>query len=165
LIAKSIANATATIIRIAKPRILNLFILFISGDILHRGRTSSGLQLVLRKALFETQWAPLATKFFSACRPGGGVYRWEFDKGRKSLSVAVNGPLMVDGVEILIRAATDGAGLAWVSEDYVAPKLASGKLLRVLEDWCQPFPGFFLYHPSRRQQTAALAALINTLRF
>jgi DNA-binding transcriptional LysR family regulator len=72
---------------------------------------------------------------------------------------------MVDSVEILIRAATDGAGLAWVSEDYVAPQLASGKLLRVLEDWCQPFPGFFLYYASRRQQPVALAALINTLRF
>jgi DNA-binding transcriptional LysR family regulator len=55
-------------------------------------------------------------------------------------------------------------GLAFLSEDYVAPHLANGKLLRVLEDWCQPFPGFFLYYPSRKQQPPALAALINTLR-
>src|SRR6266700_4307050 len=93
-----------------------------------------------------------------------GVYRWEFDKGKKSLSVAVNGPLIVDDVEIVIRAAIDGIGLAFVGEDKVAPHLASGELIRVLEDWCQPFPGFFLYYPSRRQQPAALAALINTLR-
>jgi len=93
-----------------------------------------------------------------------GVYRWEFDKGKKSLSVAVNGPLIVDDVEILVRAALDGVGLAFVSDEYVAPHLASGALVRVLADWCQPFPGFFLYYPSRRQQPAALSALINALR-
>lgn len=95
---------------------------------------------------------------------GGDVYRWEFEKGRKSLSVAVNGPLIVDDVEIVIRAALDGIGLAFVGEDKVAQHLASGALIRVLDDWCQPFSGFFLYYPSRRQQPAALAALIDTLR-
>jgi len=93
-----------------------------------------------------------------------GVYRWEFDKGKKSLSVAVSGPLIVDDVEILIRAAIDGVGLAFMSEEHAAPHLASGALVRVLEDWCQPFPGFFLYYPSRRQQPAALSALIGALR-
>jgi len=94
----------------------------------------------------------------------GEVYRWEFEKGRKSLSVAVNGPLIVDDVELVIRAAIDGVGLAFVGEDKVEQHLASAALVRVLEDWCQPFPGFFLYYPSRRQQPAALAALISTLR-
>lgn len=93
-----------------------------------------------------------------------GVYRWEFDKGKKSLSVAVNGPLIVDDVETLVRAAIDGVGLAFVSDERVTAQLESGELIRVLEDWCQPFPGFFLYYPSRRQQPAALAALINALR-
>jgi len=93
-----------------------------------------------------------------------GVYRWEFDKGKKSLSVAVNGPLIVDDVETLVRAAIDGVGLAFVSDERVTAQLESGKFVRVLEDWCQPFPGFYLYYPSRRQQPAALAALINTLR-
>ena len=92
------------------------------------------------------------------------MYRWEFDKGKKSLSVAVSGPLIVDDVEILIRAAIDGVGLAFMSEEHAAPHLASGALVRVLEDWCQPFPGFFLYYPSRRQQPAALSALIGALR-
>jgi DNA-binding transcriptional LysR family regulator len=93
-----------------------------------------------------------------------GVYRWEFDKGKKSLSVAVNGPLIVDDVDTLVRAAIDGIGLAFVSDERIEPQLESGELIRVLEDWCQPFPGFFLYYPSRRQQPAALSALINTLR-
>jgi len=65
-----------------------------------------------------------------------GVYRWEFDKGKKSLSVAVNGPLIVDDVEIVIRAAIDGIGLAFVGEDNAAQYLASGALIRVLEACC-----------------------------
>jgi DNA-binding transcriptional LysR family regulator len=92
------------------------------------------------------------------------VYRWEFDKGKQSLTVSVNGPLVVDDVDLVIRAAIDGVGLAYMSEPRAAPHLASGALVRVLEDWCPPFPGFFLYYPSRRQQPAALAALIELLR-
>lgn len=93
-----------------------------------------------------------------------GVYHWEFEKGRKSLSVAVDGPLIVDDVEVLIRAAVDGLGLAFALEEHVAAHLASGALVRVLEDWCPPFDGYFLYYPSRRQQPPALSALIETLR-
>ena len=92
------------------------------------------------------------------------IYRWEFDKGKQSLTVAVNGPLIVDDVDLVIRAALDGVGLAYLGEDRAAPHLDSGALLRVLEPWCQPFPGFFLYYPSRRQQPAALSALIDALR-
>ena len=93
-----------------------------------------------------------------------GLYRWEFDKGHQSLTVAVNGPLIVDDVEVMIRAAIDGVGLAFAIEDRIAHHLASGALVRVLEDWCPPFAGYFLYYPSRRQQTAALSALIAMLR-
>lgn len=93
-----------------------------------------------------------------------GLYRWEFEKGKRSVSVAVRGSLIVDDVDLVIHAALDGAGLAYVSEDRIAPQLASGALVRVLEDWCQPFAGFFLYYPSRRQQPAALAAVIQALR-
>src|SRR5439155_1547221 len=91
-----------------------------------------------------------------------GVYRWEFDKGKQSLTVAVNGPLIVDDVEIMVRAAIDGVGLAFMSEERAAPHLASGELVRVLDDWCPPFPGFFLYYPRQRQLPAALAALVET---
>ena len=93
-----------------------------------------------------------------------GVYRWEFDKGHQSLAVAVHGPLIVDDVEIMIRAAIDGVGLAFMLEEHAAPHLTSGAFVRVLEDWCPPFAGYFLYYPSRRQQPAALSALIETLR-
>lgn len=80
-----------------------------------------------------------------------GLYRWEFEKGTKSLSVAVNGLLIVDDLDLVIRAATDGVGLAYMSEENAASHLARGALVRVLKDWYQPFPGFLLYHPSRPQ--------------
>jgi DNA-binding transcriptional LysR family regulator len=92
------------------------------------------------------------------------IYRWEFDSGTQSLTVGVNGPLVVDDLHLLTRAALDGAGLAFMMDEYAAPYLASGQLVRVLEDWCPPFAGYFLYYPSRRQQPAALSALIETLR-
>jgi DNA-binding transcriptional LysR family regulator len=93
-----------------------------------------------------------------------GVYRWELDKGDQSVTLAVNGPLILDDLDLVIRAAVDGAGLAFMAEDRIADHLRDGSLERVLEDWCPPFPGFFLYYPSRRQQPAAMTALIETLR-
>jgi DNA-binding transcriptional LysR family regulator len=89
---------------------------------------------------------------------------FETHRGKQSFAVAVHGPLVVDEVELVIRAALDGVGLAYLGEDRAAPHLARGALVRVLEPWCQPFPGFFLYYPSRRQQPAALSALIDMLR-
>jgi DNA-binding transcriptional LysR family regulator len=92
------------------------------------------------------------------------TYRWEFDQGKQSLAVGVEGPLITDDVQLLIRAAIDGVGLTFLMEEQAARYLASGQLVRVLEDWCEPFAGYFLYYPSRRQQPAALSALIDTLR-
>ena len=92
------------------------------------------------------------------------LYRWEFEKGKHSLVVGINGPLIVNDLQLMIRAALDGVGLAFKMEEYATAYLASGQLVRVLEDWCQPFAGYFLYYPSRRQQPAALTALIETLR-
>ncbi len=93
-----------------------------------------------------------------------GSYRWEFEKDGRALSVAVTGPLTADSSDLLLRAALDGAGLVYGFEDHLRPYLESGALVRVLEDWCPPFAGYFLYYPSRRQQPPALAALANLLR-
>lgn len=95
---------------------------------------------------------------------GESKYRWEFDKGDHSLAISVSGSLLLDDLDLVIQAALDGAGLAWVAEDRVTPHLATAALVRVLEDWCPPFPGFFLYYPSRKQQPAALAAVIEAFR-
>ena len=84
---------------------------------------------------------------------GESVYKWELDKGDESLTIAVTGSLLLDEVDLVIQAALDGAGLAWVTEDRIAEHLESGALIRVLEDWCPPFPGFFLYYPTRKPTT------------
>jgi DNA-binding transcriptional LysR family regulator len=94
----------------------------------------------------------------------GPVYRWEFEKRGKPVTVSVPGPLVVNDAEFLIRAALDGVGLAFLLEDYVAEHVARGSLVRVLEDWCPPFDGYFLYYPSRRHQPPALQALVDALR-
>jgi DNA-binding transcriptional LysR family regulator len=95
---------------------------------------------------------------------GGPVYRWEFEKRGKPVTVSVSGPLIVNDVEVTLRAALDGLGLAFLFEEHAAEHIARRKLVRVLEDWCPPFDGFFLYYPSRRQQPAALQALVDALR-
>jgi DNA-binding transcriptional LysR family regulator len=78
--------------------------------------------------------------------------------------LAVTGPLTMNDTNLLISAALDGAGLVCLLEDRVQDHLDSGRLVRVLEDWCAPFPGFFLYYPSRRQMPQALRALISYLQ-
>jgi DNA-binding transcriptional LysR family regulator len=95
---------------------------------------------------------------------GGAVYRWEFEKRGKPITVSVTGPLIVNDVELTLRAALDGVGLAFALEEHAAEYIARGRLVRVLEDWCPPFDGFFLYYPSRRHQPAALQALVEALR-
>ena len=92
------------------------------------------------------------------------AYRWEFEKGRKALSVSAEGPVVFDDTNLAIQAALNGIGLGLSFEDAVADHIKEGRLIQVLNDWCQPFPGHFLYYPSRRNQPAALSALIKTLR-
>src|SRR5260221_642543 len=80
---------------------------------------------------------------------GSPAYRWGFEKRGKPVTVSVSGPLIVNDVEVTLRAALDGLGLAFLFEEHAAEHIARGKLLRVLEDWCPRFDGFFLYSPSR----------------
>ncbi|PAQ08028.1 LysR family transcriptional regulator [Mesorhizobium temperatum] len=91
----------------------------------------------------------------------GILYRWEFEKDGEEIELAVQGPLILDEDHLIANAAVDGAGLAFLFEDYVREALAAGKLIRVLEDWCPPFDGFFIYYPSRRQMRPALRAFVD----
>ncbi len=88
----------------------------------------------------------------------------EFEKGRRKIDVAVDGPLIFDDEDMVLNAALAGLGLAFLIEDQVTPLVDRGALTRVLEDWCHPFPGFFLYYPGRRQASPALAAFIDAVR-
>jgi DNA-binding transcriptional LysR family regulator len=97
-------------------------------------------------------------------RFSNGLYRWEFEKGRKALMVSPEGPVSFDDPDLVIRAVLDGVGIGTAMESTLERLLARGKLIQVLKDWCPSFPGYFLYYPSRRNQPAALAALIGALR-
>ena len=97
-------------------------------------------------------------------RFGNGLYRWEFEKGRKALTVSPQGPVSFDDPALVIQAVLDGIGIGTAMEDKLTALIAKGRLVQVLKDWCPTFPGYFLYYPSRRNQPAGLAALIDTLR-
>jgi DNA-binding transcriptional LysR family regulator len=99
-----------------------------------------------------------------AFRFSNGVYRWEFEKGRKALTVYPQGPVSFDDAELLVQAVLQGIGIGMALEHTLLPWIKGGRLIQVLKDWCPAFPGFFLYYPSRRHQPAALAALISTFR-
>ena len=95
----------------------------------------------------------------------GGLYAWECEKDGQEIRVRVEGQLVCNGTEPMLAAALAGLGLAYLPEDEVLPHLASGALVRVLEDWCPPYPGYHLYYPSRRQPTPAFTLLLDALRF
>lgn len=95
----------------------------------------------------------------------GDLYAWEFDKDGRELSVRVDGPLAFNDVYPAVDAAIQGLGLAYVPEDIARGPLQEGKLVQVLEDWCQPSPGYYLYYPSRRQMPPAFTVLVNALKW
>jgi DNA-binding transcriptional LysR family regulator len=95
----------------------------------------------------------------------GGLYAWEFEKGKRDLKVHVEGQLTFNGTFQTLNAALAGFGLAYVPEDLAQPHLAEGHLNRVLEDWCPTFSGYHLYYASRRQPSLAFALLVDVLRY
>jgi DNA-binding transcriptional LysR family regulator len=95
----------------------------------------------------------------------GSLYAWELQKGKHELRVHVEGPLVFNHAPLLLRSAVAGLGLACVFEDQIREHVADGRLIRVLADWCPPFPGYHLYYPSRRQLTPAFGLLVEALRY
>lgn len=95
----------------------------------------------------------------------GGLYAWEFQKGRRKLNVHVEGQFVFNHPGAMLNAALAGAGLAYVLEDVARPYTEDGRLECVLQDWCPPYPGMHLYYPSRRQASPAFALLVEALRY
>lgn len=97
-------------------------------------------------------------------RTRGEVYKWEFTDAGKDIEIAVNGRIVCNDVDVLIGAALDGLGVAHVLESSVTRELADKRLVRVLDPYCPPFPGYYLYYPSRAHLAPKLAALVDFLR-
>lgn len=95
----------------------------------------------------------------------GGIFPWEFEKKDEELKVRVEGQLVFNNIAMRLDAALAGLGLAYMPEDLVLSHVREGRLVRVLADWCAPFPGYHLYYPSRRQSSSAFAVLRDALRY
>jgi len=95
----------------------------------------------------------------------GGLYVWEFERGGRELRVKVEGQLVLNDVDLVVDAAVAGHGIAFMISDHVEAHITSGELVRVLEDWCEPFDGYHLYYPSRRQPSPAFTLVLEALRY
>ena len=94
----------------------------------------------------------------------GGLFAWEFERDGRELRVRVEGQVVVNHGAVRLASVLDGLGLAYVPEDQIVDHVASGRLIRVLEDWCAPFSGYHLYYPSRRHTSPAFAVVLDALR-
>lgn len=95
----------------------------------------------------------------------GGLYAWEFQRGGREIRVRVEGQVTFNGTPQMLNAALAGLGLAYLPEDVAQPHISKRRLVRVLKDWCQPYTGYHLYYPSRRQPSAAFALMVEALRY
>lgn len=94
----------------------------------------------------------------------GGLYAWEFDRGGKELKVRTEGQLVFNDADLIVAAACAGRGIGFTIEGHVDRLVDTGALVRVLEDWCEPFDGYYLYYPSRRQPSTAFSLVLEALR-
>ncbi|WP_386339166.1 LysR family transcriptional regulator [Xanthomonas citri pv. citri] len=94
----------------------------------------------------------------------GGLYVWEFERDERQVNVRVDGQGIFNTTPHIVQAALAGLGVAFLPEEEFAPHVAEGRLTRVLEEWCPPFPGYHLYYPSRRQPSPAFSLVLEALR-
>ncbi|NKJ94699.1 LysR family transcriptional regulator [Rhizobium leguminosarum bv. viciae] len=94
----------------------------------------------------------------------GGLYAWELEQNGREVKVRVDGQLTFNDDDMILQAALDGGGLAFLMNDLIEDSVSQGRLVRVLEDWCEPFSGYHLYYPSRLQPSAAFKLVVDALR-
>ena len=95
--------------------------------------------------------------------PNGTIFGWQFEKNRRAIQVAVDSRLIVNDIDLSIRAAVDGIGLAYLLRDYVEEHIQAGRLVPLLEEWSPRMSGFYLYYSSRKQLDGPLRALVEFL--
>ena len=95
----------------------------------------------------------------------GGLFMWEFEKNGQPLNVRIEGQLVFNTIAMRLESTRQGLGLAYMPENVVQADVEQGRLIRVLEDWCEPYSGYHLYYPSRRQSSPAFTLLREALRY
>jgi DNA-binding transcriptional LysR family regulator len=84
----------------------------------------------------------------------GDLSPWSFERNGHAMTVKPGrGPVFNDG-DLLVAAALEGFGILYILEDLVTASIADGRLVRLLEPWCEPFAGYHLYFPDRQGTTA-----------
>ncbi|MBY3273768.1 LysR family transcriptional regulator [Rhizobium laguerreae] len=96
--------------------------------------------------------------------PHSAPYRWEFSENGREFDVAVNPEITTNDMWLMVRTACAGAGITFGMEETFRPYLESGQLVPLLQEYCSPFAGFYLYFPSRRNLAPKLRALIDHVR-
>jgi DNA-binding transcriptional LysR family regulator len=96
--------------------------------------------------------------------PSGKLYRWEFAKNGQELSVDVSGPLTLDHIGLMVEAAADAVGIAFVPHRSAQALVDAGKLVVVLSDWTPELPGLALYYSGARHVPAGLRAFIDVVK-
>ncbi|MBI6626237.1 LysR family transcriptional regulator [Pseudomonas rhodesiae] len=94
----------------------------------------------------------------------GGLLPWDFEKDGQEIKLRVSGQWVFNNSSSIVRAALAGYGLAFVPEDMVREHIAEGQLVRVLDDWCDLYPGYHLYYPNRKEFSRALSVVVDALR-
>jgi DNA-binding transcriptional LysR family regulator len=96
--------------------------------------------------------------------PTGAIVAWEFERRGRTVRIDPPAVLVSNNIAVQRQAALYGAGFWTTFDGYVTDDLASGRLVSVLDEWQTPFPGPFLYYPSRRQIPPPLQAFLDFLR-
>lgn len=93
----------------------------------------------------------------------GGLLKWAFARGQKSVNAHVTGRLVFNSSEPMLAAALSGHGLAWLPVDVVEQPIAAGRLVSVLDEWATTFAGYHAYYAGRRA-SRALMLVVEALR-
>ncbi|PUA16948.1 LysR family transcriptional regulator [Glaciimonas sp. PCH181] len=129
------------------------------------------LAVVASPLYFETNPIPKVPQDLMAhqcinqrMQSSGGLYVWDFERRGRKVNVRVDGQLIFNTTQPQVDAALAALGIALLPEDELEPHIESGRLIRVLADWCAPFGGYQLYYPSRRQPSPAFSLVVDALR-
>ncbi|CVI57239.1 LysR family transcriptional regulator [Agrobacterium leguminum] len=95
----------------------------------------------------------------------GTLNGWRLTPGGRETRVRIDGPLVLNTIDLILDATLDGHGLAYLPLDQVQPHLDAGRLMRVLGKFTPDLPGYHLYYPHRRHPSAAFSLFVETLRF
>ena len=89
---------------------------------------------------------------------------WEFENDGKKIEIGVTGQLIVNDVDLMVKATRDGIGIGYMAETYIAEEISRGELVALLSEWSPSYGSWYLYYPSRQHMSAPLRAFVNFIK-